>query len=51
MPKELFLHVINPDYDQSGLTSDDISEHRYYNLYRISCFFYALAGFIRIHWS
>lgn len=47
--RELLRRVLNPDYNEKGLTKDDVQNHEYFRLYEISCFFYALSGFIRIH--
>jgi hypothetical protein len=34
---------------QRGLTYYDLKDHKYFTLYAISCFFYAISGLIRIY--
>lgn len=48
MPIKLLLNVLNPSIEQSGLTYYDVKDHKYFKVYAISCFFYAISGLIRI---
>lgn len=48
MPIKLLQNVLRPEIDDPGLTYDDVKNHKYFNLYVISCFFYAISGLIRI---
>lgn len=48
MPVKLLQNILRLDIDDHGLAYNDVKDHKYFNLYVVSCFFYAISGLIRI---
>jgi hypothetical protein len=40
--------TLHPTFEQPGMSHDMIKDHPVYSLYAFSCFFYGIAGYIRL---
>jgi len=48
MPKELLLGIIIPRFSQDGLSKEDVKNFWQFEIYKLSCFLYTIAGIIKI---
>jgi len=49
MPLKLLINIVDPTFEQNGLTRSLVIGSIYWNLYVYSCFLYMIAGLVKIY--